>query len=113
MDRDPSDNRRPGRWRPINARRIGGHHNSPGWTDTGSGPGYEDPNRLSPPDTIPLGVQADTLRMMLARHQPGDDHTCRCGQRLGEEIGLCWYGRQAQQRLYEVLLDQQAADEPP
>jgi hypothetical protein len=112
MERDDRDNRRPARWRPINERRIGGHHNLPGRIDNGSGPGHEDPNRWSPPDTIPIDVQADSLRMMLARHQPGDDGTCACGQRLGEETGLCWYGRQAQRRLYEVLLDQKAADEP-
>nr|MDT0662540.1 hypothetical protein [Micromonospora sp. DSM 115978] len=96
MAQEDRDNRRPGRWRPINERRIGGRHDRPGPV----------------PDTIPTDVQAETLRTMLLRHQPIDDATCCCGQPLGEDTGLCWYGRQAQKRLYEVILDQKAAEDP-
>ncbi|MDG4830165.1 hypothetical protein O7627_12745 [Solwaraspora sp. WMMD1047] len=124
------------KWRPINGRRIGGHHDlsRPGnrpldrWVDTDGGPGPDIPNGggfVAPafptgtlsggfgdpvPDRTPAHVQADTLRMMLARHQPRDDITCLCGQQLGEETGLCWYGRQAQQRLHDLLGDEDDPD---
>nr|MDT0656928.1 hypothetical protein [Micromonospora sp. DSM 115978] len=153
-------------WTPINDRRIGGHHERPGyhhrlprqprqpreplWIDTGSGPGLEippdqeippgatftfpptptgtlsggwgppllgrlnkagdkDPAEPTPvvPDTIPSSVEADTLVMLLTRHQPHDDTHCACGQQL-ETTGLCWYGRQAQRRLYDLTLDRKA-----
>ncbi|MDG4834684.1 hypothetical protein O7627_36050 [Solwaraspora sp. WMMD1047] len=103
------------RWRPINDRRIGGHHNFPGrprryWVDTTSGSGIEVPEDQAgrAPDGVPPAVQADTLRMMLARHEPADDKRCGCGLPLGELTGLCWYGRQAQKRLSELNLDPRA-----
>jgi hypothetical protein len=109
---------RPGRrWRPINERRIGGRL-----------PGAQPPNRIPVPphptgtlsgaaggavvpDAIPSHVELDTLRMLLARHEPSDEYVCRCGQPLGEETGLCYYGRQAQKRLYEAMLDRSAASD--
>jgi hypothetical protein len=111
------------RWRPINDRRIGGHHNFPGRSrrdqiDNGGGQGIDVPDdqviRFRAPNTIPLAVQADTLRVMLARHEPADDKRCGCGLPLGELTGLCWYGRQAQKRLHELTLDWRAdnPDEP-
>ncbi|MDG4827864.1 hypothetical protein O7627_00940 [Solwaraspora sp. WMMD1047] len=64
------------------------------------------------PDAIPADVEADTLRTLLARHEAKDEKNCRCGLPLGEETGLCFYGRQAQKRLYNLTLDRRAADDP-
>ncbi|MDG4830268.1 hypothetical protein O7627_13260 [Solwaraspora sp. WMMD1047] len=106
-----------GRWRPINSRRIGGHHDNPGRVEPHRR--YDERDRPVPsigpiqgpvlfPDTIPRHVQADSLRMMLARHAPDGDRMCRCGLPLGELTGLCWYGRQAQKRLSELAPDHRA-----
>jgi hypothetical protein len=40
--------------------------------------------------------------MVLARHEPASDTHCVCGAALGEETGLCWYGRSAQRGLMEL-----------
>ena len=102
------------------------------WIDTVSGPGVEvpqgDAHRFvvpsfptgtisggdltggcldpEPPNPPPQGVQADALRMILARHEPKDEKTCACGNPLGEDTGLCWYGRQAQKGLMELQVEQ-------
>ncbi|MDG4831810.1 hypothetical protein O7627_21250 [Solwaraspora sp. WMMD1047] len=54
-------------------------------------------------DAVPASVQADTFRMILARHEPASATHCVCGAALGEETGLCWYGRSAQRGLMALL----------
>ncbi|MDG4831876.1 hypothetical protein O7627_21580 [Solwaraspora sp. WMMD1047] len=54
------------------------------------------------PAAIPAGVQVDAYRMLLAQHTPGINGRCRCGNLLGEETGLCFYGRQAQAGLLRI-----------
>ena len=41
--------------------------------------------------------------MLLARHEPVSETHCQCGQPLGEETGLCWYGRSALAGLTHLL----------
>jgi hypothetical protein len=124
-DDDPRTGNRPpaaryGNWRPINSRRIGGHHDNLGRAERPLG--YDHRDRPVPaigpvqgpaqfPDTIPPHVQAGSLRMMLARHAPDGDQVCRCGLPLGELTGLCWYGRQAQKRLFELYTDHRAENQ--
>nr|MDT0662476.1 hypothetical protein [Micromonospora sp. DSM 115978] len=117
---DPQEPRPASPWRPINERRIGGRlpwmgRESEGRipvppfpTGTLSGPGA---TREVVPDTIPGHAEEDTLRMLLARHEPADEYVCKCGQPLGEDTGLCYYARQAQKRLYDVILDRKAYGE--
>jgi hypothetical protein len=60
------------------------------------------------PAAIPKTVQADTLRAILKLHEAADENTCHCGLPLGEETGLCWYGRRAQRALFELTRDHRA-----
>ncbi|MDG4833437.1 hypothetical protein O7627_29630 [Solwaraspora sp. WMMD1047] len=84
-------------------------------------PDYINPDRPAPPvgpdngpavmpNAIPPGAQADTLRQLLQLHEPRDENTCQCGLLLGEETGLCWYGRRAQRALFELTLDHRSED---
>lgn len=103
------------------------------WIDTGSGSGIEvpasqahrftvppfatgtlsggcpDPATEDDPPEVPSDVQVDAFEMLLARHTPGADGRCVCGRQLGEDTGLCYYGRQAQAALLRLT----AVDGPP
>ena len=126
----------PRRWRSIGGPRDPGPSPDPRErTGSGSDAGEEAPSEEThryavPPhltgtlsgvspgpapttNAVPRSVQADTFRMLLARHEPGSETQCRCGQPLGEETGLCWYGRSALAGLTQLLAEEDAAGDQP
>ena len=121
----------PRRWRSIGGPQNPGEPPEPRvWIDAGSGPGIEVPRKdarrfVMPPfptGTLsgpaakktprpPARVQLDAVQMTLAMHEPASDTHCMCGGALGEDTGLCWYGRQAQKGLMELQAEQREQEQ--
>lgn len=111
------------------------------WIDAGSGAGYEVPQgeahrytarpfltgtlsgvclnsnaRSGPPegaasDRVRLDVQMAVAQMLFALHEPATDTRCACGLPLGEDTGLCYYGRVAQKQIMETQAEIRERDQ--